>query len=56
MAVEPNLRKHPELEITDTLKAVGEADIIVYLVAHKEFRNLDPGSGKIILDFCGIAR
>lgn len=56
MAVEPNLRKHPDLEITDTLKAVGEADIIVFLVAHKEFRNVDPGNGKIVLDFCGIAR
>jgi len=54
MAVEPNLRKHPELEITDTLRALHEADIIVFLVAHQEFRNLVPAKGKIILDFCGV--
>jgi UDP-N-acetyl-D-mannosaminuronic acid dehydrogenase len=56
MAVEPNLRKHPELEITDTLKAIGEADILVFLVAHKEFRSLSPSGEKVILDFCGITR
>lgn len=56
MAVEPNLRKHAELEITDTLRAVAEADMIVFLVAHKEFRSLTIGSEKVILDFCGAKK
>lgn len=53
LAVEPNLRKHPDLEITDTLRAVDEADMLVYLVAHKEFRTLATASDKVLLDFCG---
>lgn len=53
MGVEPNLRMHPDLEITDSMKAIMEADILVFLVAHKEFRTIRPGSGKIIMDFCG---
>jgi len=54
MAVEPNLRKHAELEITDTLRAVSEADILVFLVAHKEFSSVDIPHGKNVLDFCGV--
>ena len=54
MAVEPNLRKHPELEITDTLRAVNEADILVFLVAHKEFSSLQIPQGKNVIDFCGV--
>ena len=54
MAVEPNLRKHAELEITDTLRAVDEADILVFLVAHKEFSSVAIPHGKNVLDFCGV--
>ena len=56
MAVEPNLRKHAELEITDTLRAVMEADMLVFLVAHKEFRSLAISGEKIVLDFCGAKK
>ena len=38
-------------EITDTLRAAMEADIIVFLVAHKEFRSMTIASDKIVLDF-----
>lgn len=54
MAVEPNLRRHSELEITDTLRAVNEADILVFLVAHKEFSSLQIPQGKNVIDFCGV--
>lgn len=54
MAVEPNLRKHAELEITDTLRAIDEADILVFLVAHKEFSSVVIPHGKNVLDFCGV--
>ncbi len=50
--VEPNIEKFDEFEITDYNKAIEEADIIVFLVAHKEFRDLDVKDKKI-LDFCG---
>lgn len=52
MAVEPNIRKHAKLEITDTLRALREADIVVFLVRHKEFAGLVL-DGKTVLDFCG---
>ncbi len=53
MAVEPNIRKHSKLAITDTLRAVREADILVFLVRHKEFVGLNT-AGKTVLDFCGV--
>ncbi|MBL0105087.1 MAG: UDP-N-acetyl-D-mannosamine dehydrogenase [Bacteroidetes bacterium] len=53
MAVEPNIRKHAELEITDTIRAVMEADILVFLVGHKEFNSIVIPASKIVLDFCG---
>ncbi len=56
IAVEPNLRKHPDLEITDSIRAMLEADILVFLVAHKEFRTLAVPQDKIVLDFCGSGK
>ena len=35
-------------------EAVEKADIIVFLVAHKEFSNLNLKNDKIILDYCGV--
>ncbi|MFM7217838.1 MAG: UDP-N-acetyl-D-mannosamine dehydrogenase [Bacteroidota bacterium] len=55
MAVEPNLRRHPRLPITDTLRAVRESDLLVFLVNHKEFQGL-PVADKQVLDFCGVTR
>ncbi len=54
LAVEPNIRKNSTLTITETLKAILSADILVFLVAHKEFRLLSIPSDKIVLDFCGV--
>ncbi len=56
VAVEPNLTTHPDFEIIDSLKALHEADIVVFLVAHKEFRSLSIGKEKAVLDFCGIGK
>jgi len=52
--VEPNIDKHNVFKITDYKSAIAEADIIVLLVAHDEFKSLDIDSNKIIIDFCGI--
>ena len=54
--VEPNIESHSVFKLTDYKEAVEKADIIVFLVAHDEFKNLAIPSGKIVLDFCGIKK
>ncbi len=51
LAVEPNIEKFDEFKITDYQEALQEADIVTFLVAHKEFDGLNI---KTDLDFCGI--
>jgi UDP-N-acetyl-D-mannosaminuronic acid dehydrogenase len=53
LAVEPNIKSHKEIQLTDYQTAVSEADIIVFLVAHKEFKNIQL-ENKTVLDFCGV--
>ncbi|HAS22357.1 MAG TPA: UDP-N-acetyl-D-mannosamine dehydrogenase [Idiomarina loihiensis] len=52
IAVEPNLKCHKSIALTDYHEAAKQADIVVYLVAHNEFKEL-PVKGKV-LDFCGV--
>ena len=54
--VEPNLNEHKEFKFTPTNDAIEKSDIIVFLVGHKEFKNLKISEDKIILDFCGVNR
>ena len=54
--VEPNIESHSVFKLTDYKEAVEKADIIVFLVAHKEFQNLVINNTKISLDFCGIKK
>lgn len=51
LAVEPNIETHKEFEIVDYKQAIEQADIVTFLVAHKEFKELDI---KTDLDFCGV--
>ena len=51
LAVEPNIESNKEFEIVDYKSALEDADIITFLVAHKEFKVLDI---KTNLDFCGV--
>ena len=53
LAVEPNIENHKEFKIYDFETAINEADIIVYLVAHREFKGIRI-FGKEVLDFCGV--
>ncbi|WP_345974755.1 UDP-N-acetyl-D-mannosamine dehydrogenase [Sulfurimonas sp. HSL3-7] len=53
LAVEPNIHKSDEFTLVDFEQAVNEADIVVFLVSHKEFGNLNT-EYKIVLDFCGV--
>ncbi|KJF44439.1 UDP-N-acetyl-D-mannosamine dehydrogenase [Draconibacterium sediminis] len=54
LLVEPNINKYNGTGLTDYIDAYEDADIIVYLVAHKEFLELEPKTGE--LDFCGIRK
>lgn len=52
--VEPNIEDHQVFKITNYKEAADKADIIVFLVAHNEFKELTISSDKVILDFCGV--
>jgi len=54
--VEPNIEEHNVLKLTNYKEAVEKADIIVFLVAHNEFKNLEITKDKVVLDFCGIIK
>ena len=51
--VEPNISSHSIYKLTDYKEAIIQSDIIVFLVAHNEFININIPNNKIILDFCG---
>lgn len=53
LAVEPNIKKHEKFNLTKFEEAIEKADIFVFLVKHKEFKNFEV-SNKLILDFCGV--
>ncbi len=52
LAVEPNVKSHKTIEIHSMEDALQQADIIVYLVAHREFFSIE--KVKETLDFCGV--
>ncbi len=52
--VEPNIESHSIFKLTDFKEASEKADILVFLVAHDEFKELEIPKNKIILDFCGV--
>lgn len=53
LVVEPNIREHDVFKLADFRDAYKKADIIAFLVAHTEFKQLTYQEDKIILDFCG---
>ena len=54
--VEPNIHEHAYYKITDVKEAVEQADIVVFLVGHDEFKKLEMPAGKVVLDFCGVTK
>ena len=54
--VEPNIDSHSVYKLTNYKIAQQKADIIVFLVAHKEFRKFKLQKNKYVLDFCGIIK
>lgn len=53
LAVEPNIESFKEFEIVDYKEALDKADIVTFLVAHKEFKGLEIETD---LDFCGVMK
>lgn len=51
LAVEPNIKSYKEFEIVNYKTALEQADIVTFLVAHKEFKTLEIQTN---LDFCGV--
>ena len=51
LAVEPNIDYHDDFEIFHHDKAINNADLIIILVAHKEFKGLNIETN---FDFCGL--
>ncbi|WP_282079816.1 UDP-N-acetyl-D-mannosamine dehydrogenase [Aquimarina algiphila] len=54
--VEPNISEHKVFKLTNYMEAAENADIIVYLVAHKEFKTITSDKSKVVLDFCGMEK
>jgi UDP-N-acetyl-D-mannosaminuronic acid dehydrogenase len=54
LAVEPNISDYANLKIVDYHEAIKIADIIVYLVGHKEFLDLTIDNSKQVISFCKL--
>ena len=56
LVVEPNISSHNVFKLTPYRMAYEKADIVVFLVTHKEFKSLPICPDKMILDFAGVFR
>ena len=57
LAVEPNIEAHNGLKLVKLSDAIQRADVVVYLVAHKNFKELKNTSLQAIqLDFVGLSK
>jgi UDP-N-acetyl-D-mannosaminuronic acid dehydrogenase len=54
LVVEPNINCHNTFKLTNHKEAYQKADIIAWLVRHKEFANFPKKSKKDEYDFCGV--
>jgi UDP-N-acetyl-D-mannosaminuronic acid dehydrogenase len=53
LPVEPNVKAMDDFELVQDEEAITDADIIVFLVAHDEFKGIRI-FGKEVFDFCGV--
>jgi UDP-N-acetyl-D-mannosaminuronic acid dehydrogenase len=56
LVVEPNIKSHKTFNLIEYQDAYERADIIVWLVCHKEFKDVMIDPWKIELDFCGVRK
>ena len=54
MVVEPNITEHKVFKLTNYKTAYEKADIVVFLVNHREFAELNYRTDVKVLDFCGV--
>ena len=53
LVVEPNIEEHNVFKLTNYKEAYEKADIVVFLVNHREFAELNYRDDVTVLDFCG---
>lgn len=53
LIVEPNVAEHNVFKLTNYKEAYEKADIVVFLVNHREFAELNYRDDVLVLDFCG---
>jgi UDP-N-acetyl-D-mannosaminuronic acid dehydrogenase len=53
VAVEPNIESFKGIKLASVSEGVKDADILVFLVKHRQFDSLDT-QGKQVLDFCSV--
>jgi len=56
LVVEPNVNSHKSFNLINYQEAYQKADIIVWLVKHKEFVSMSVDKNKKELDFCGVRK
>ncbi|GHV04253.1 UDP-N-acetyl-D-mannosamine dehydrogenase [Bacteroidia bacterium] len=56
LVVEPNVETHKTFNLINYKEAYDKADIVVWLVRHKEFLNIPINNNRIELDFCGVRK
>jgi len=54
LIADPNIQSHKQFKLIEYQKALEASDIIVFLVAHDEFKDLKVDDEKYVLDFCGV--
>ena len=53
LVAEPNVGV-VDIPLTDYAEAYDQADIVAFLTAHRQFKELPWSDGKVIMDFCGV--
>jgi UDP-N-acetyl-D-mannosaminuronic acid dehydrogenase len=53
LVCEPNLHDHPTIKLHSLAQVLTNADLLVFLVAHRPFRSLDL-TGRAVFDLCGV--
>jgi UDP-N-acetyl-D-mannosaminuronic acid dehydrogenase len=56
LIVEPNIKTHKTFNLVQYQDAYKNADIVVWLVRHKEFITMPADAAKIEIDFCGVRK
>lgn len=56
LVVEPNVENHKSFNISNYKDAYDKANIVIWLVRHKEFIIMPNDNDKIELDFCGVRK